>query len=477
MRGRPDEMKNNWVISLALLSIPGAAVAQDLGAGAKQFAALCSGCHGSDGGGGEHGPSIVDLGRLGAGRAGRENPADVIKNGTESGMPAFPLPEVQIATLVAYLRDLRAPAAERPAQGSAENGARFFHGKGDCLRCHMVNGSGGTLGPDLSNIGRERRVQPIEQALRKPGTSGMPGYQAVSVKLLDGTTVRGVARNESTFDIQVQTFDGKLRSFAKNQIAELTRDPKSLMPAVVASDEETRDLLAYLSRLARDNQGATEITRAPSASDLSFEQVVHPKPGEWPTYHGNIGGNRHSPLSQINTTNVATLAAKWLFPIAGGQRLEVTPLVVDGVMYVTMANEAYAVDAKNGREIWHYSRPLTPGVVGDAASKINRGVAVLGDKVFMLTDDAHMIALSRTGGQLLWDTEMADYKQHYGGTSAPLVVKNLVLAGTSGGDEGARGFLDAFNVDTGKRAWRFWMMPAKGELLSETWAGRAIEHG
>ena len=84
----------------------------------------------------------------------------------------------------------------------------------------------------------------------------------------------------------------------------------------------------------------------------------------------------------------------------GGQRLEVTPIVVGGVMYVTMANEAYALDAKNGREIWHYSRPLTPGVVGDAASKINRGVAVLGDKVFMLTDNAHMIALSRTGGQL-----------------------------------------------------------------------------
>ncbi len=167
-------MKNYWVLLLALLSIPGVAVAQDLATGKKQFAALCSGCHGSDGGGGEHGPNIVDLGRRGPGQGGRENLAQVIKNGTESGMPAFPLPENQIATLVAYIRDLRAPAADRPAQGNAENGARFFAGKGNCTRCHMVNGSGGTLGPDLSNIGRERRVQQIEQALRKPGSSGDP---------------------------------------------------------------------------------------------------------------------------------------------------------------------------------------------------------------------------------------------------------------------------------------------------------------
>ncbi len=474
-------MKKYWILLLVLLWTSGGTVAQDLAAGKKQFAALCSGCHGSDGGGGEHGPNIVDLSRRGTGRGAGENLTDVIKNGTEGGMPAFPLPENQMAPLVAYIRDLRAPAAELPAQGNAENGARFFAGKGNCTSCHMVNGSGGTLGPDLSNIGLDRRVLQIEQALRNPGSSAMPGYQAVTVKLRDGSTVRGVARNESTFDLQVQTFDGKLRSFAKSQIAGLTREAKSLMPAVTAPDDDMRDLLAYLSRLTRDSKGAAEIATAPSAGgDLSieqFEQVVHPKAGDWPTYHGNIGGNRHSPLLQINTSNVARLAAKWMFPIAGGQRLEVTPIVVDGVMYATMANEAYAVDAKNGREIWHYSRPLTPDVVGDAASKINRGVAVLGDKVFMLTDNAHMIALSRTGGQLLWDTEMADYKQHYGGTSAPLVVKDLVLGGTSGGDEGARGFLDAFNVNTGNRAWRFWMMPAKGEPLSETWVGRAIEHG
>ena len=273
MEERFYEMKNYWVILLALLSIPCGAAAQDLAAGKNQFAALCSGCHGSDGGGGEHGPNIVDLGSRGPDRGGRENLTEVIKNGTESGMPAFPLPENQMATLAAYIRDLRAPAADRPAQGNAENGARFFAGKGNCMRCHMVNGSGGTLGPDLSNIGRERRVQQIEQALRKPGSSGTPGYQVVSVRLLDGSTVRGVARNESTFDLQVQTFDGTLRSFSKSQIAELTRDSKSLMPVVTAPDEEMRDLLAYLSRLTRDGNGAAEMAQPlQAAGGLSFEQ-------------------------------------------------------------------------------------------------------------------------------------------------------------------------------------------------------------
>src|SRR5205085_2225610 len=180
--------------------------------------------------------------------------------------------------------------------------------------------------------------------------------------------------------------------------------------------------------------------------------VARPKPGAWPTYHGNPSGNRYSPLNQINTGNVEHLAPKWMFTLPGAARpLQVTPLVVDGVMYVTSVNEAYALDARSGREIWHYSRPRTPGLAGDAASGINRGVALLGDRVFMVTDHAHLIALHRLTGHLLWETEMADYREHYGATSAPLVVDDLVLSGTSGGDEGARGFVDAYKAATGER--------------------------
>jgi len=211
---------------------------------------------------------------------------------------------------------------------------------------------------------------------------------------------------------------------------------------------------------------------------IPFADVAQPKPGAWPTYHGNLSGNRFSPLDQINAGNVQRLAPKWMFTIPGAPRaLQVTPLVVDGVMYVTSVNEAYALDARSGREIWHYNRPRTPGLAGDAASGINRGVAVLGERVFMVTDHAHLIALHRNTGQLLWDVEMADARQNYGATGAPLVVNDLVISGVSGGDEGIRGFLDAYRASTGERVWRFWTVPAPGEPGSETWVGRAIEHG
>ncbi len=153
-----------------------------------------------------------------------------------------------------------------------------------------------------------------------------------------------------------------------------------------------------------------------------------------------------------------------------------TPVVVDGVMYVTSANECYALDAGAGREIWHYQRPRTKGLVGNAAGGVNRGVGVAGDRLFMVTDHAHVIALNRFTGALLWETEMADWHQNYNATGAPLAVGNLVVTGTSGGDEGVRGFVAAFDQATGKEVWRFWTVPRPGEPKAETWQGKGIEH-
>ncbi len=210
-----------------------------------------------------------------------------------------------------------------------------------------------------------------------------------------------------------------------------------------------------------------------------FDDIAHPKPGEWPTYHGQLSGNRHSPLNDINTTNVGRLVPQWTYSMGGTRALQMTPVVVNGVMYVTAVNEVQALDARTGRSLWKFSRPQTPGLVptGDPANGINRGVAVLGDRVFLQTDHAHLLALNRQTGELLWDTEMADYHEHYGATGAPLVVNDLVVAGVSAGDEGVRGFLDAYNATTGARVWRFWTVPARGEPGSETWVGKALEHG
>ena len=247
------------------------------------------------------------------------------------------------------------------------------------------------------------------------------------------------------------------------------------MPKFAGSAEEQRDLIAYLASLKSDPDASE--ARA-GTTGIPFSDIAAPKPGSWPTYHGNESGNRFSPLNQINTTNVRQLAPKWMFNIPAAPRaLQVTPVVVDGVMYVTSVNEAYALDARSGREIWHYSRPRSQELAGDAASGINRGVAVLGDRVFLVSDNAHLFALHQLTGQLLWDTRMADSSQNYGSTSAPLIVNDLVITGVSGGDEGIRGFLDAYKASTGERVWRFWAVPSEGEPGSETWTGRAREHG
>jgi alcohol dehydrogenase (cytochrome c) len=197
---------------------------------------------------------------------------------------------------------------------------------------------------------------------------------------------------------------------------------------------------------------------------------------DWTTYHGEPGGNRYTTLTQIDRSNVARLSPRWVFPLPNVGQVENTPIVADGVMYVSSANEVYALDAGTGRSVWHYQRPRTKGLVGNAASGFNRGVAISGGRLFLLTDNAHLIALDRSNGDLLWETEMADWRQNYNGTSAPLVVGTLVVSGTAGGDEGVRGFVAAYDAATGKEVWRFWTVPNPGEPGSETWAGALTDH-
>jgi PQQ-dependent dehydrogenase (methanol/ethanol family) len=464
----------------------------------QQYLERCAGCHGEDGTGGGHGPNIVDVRRPRA--TSKDAVRDVILKGIpDGGMPAFRVSSEEADAIAIFVMSLKTPAAgvvtaAAPTPGDPVAGERFFNGKGNCISCHMVRGRGGILGPDLSAIGRDQRPAQIEQALRDPGAASaapaagrgrgpgrrsgdVPSYRAVSVRLRDGQTIRGIAKNESTFELVLLGPDGKLHLLLKDHLAEIVRE-KSLMPKTEATPDELRDLIAYLSRLIPDSTAEAILATGEMGAGVSFMDVAHPKPGSWPTYDGNESGNRFSPLDQINTGTVEHLAPKWMFSIPGVSRaLEVTPVVVDGVMYVTSVNEAYALDARSGREIWHYTRPRSQGLAGDAASGINRGVAVLGDRVFMVSDNAHLFALHRFTGQLLWDVKMADSHLNYGSTSAPLVVNDLVIAGVSGGDEGIRGFLDAYKASTGEHVWRFWTIPAAGEPGSETWGGRALEHG
>jgi len=458
-------------------------------AGRKRFEALCAVCHGADGRGTARGPDIVSPipGWYEPRGHSEKELADLIRQGVPGAMPAFQLSDRELQEVVAFVRSLNSPAMENPPPGDVAAAEAFFFGPGKCSTCHIVKGRGTAIGPDLSAIGAERKLSDIEQSLRTPSAEIAPGYQLASLRLRDGRTLRGFLRNESNYDVQLQGLDGKFHFLERHEIAEMNREAQSLMPKVTASENELRDLLAYLSRLSGvravdadqspPDSSATDSRVTETAGSVSWMEIVHPKPGNWPTYNGSLSGNRHSPLGQIHTGNVSQLVLKWVFPVPEYPFLEVTPVVVDGVMYTTAGNDVYALDGRNGRVIWHYQRPVTQGVLGDASAAINRGVAVLGDRVFRVTNDAHLIALHRLTGRLLWDVIMADYREHYGATSAPLVVRDLVMSGHSGGDEGVRGFLSAYRASSGQRVWRFWTIPLPGEPASETWKGSVLPRG
>lgn len=331
--------------------------------GRASFLSRCSGCHGADGNGGEHAPSI----RPSLASKNDDELKSIVRDGVpRKGMPAFQqLQPADLTALVAYMR-----AMPRGRRGFA----------------------------------------PVK----------------MTVKLVDGTELEGLAFASTGRELQLRTADGKMRLLRK-------------------SGEQYRLVTTQ---------------------------------SDWPSMHGHLSGNRYSAMTQINRENVARMAVKWVYAVPNAGRLQGTPQVYDGVMYVANTNTVIALDAGSGARLWEYTRPPTQGLIGNARSPgNNRSVSVAGDKVFMQTDHAHLVALNRHTGQLLWDTEMADFKLNYNATGSLLAVENLVVAGTAGGEEGVRGFLAAYDQESGKEVWRFWTIPARGEPGSETWDGPDIDHG
>ncbi|MGA8149539.1 MAG: PQQ-binding-like beta-propeller repeat protein [Terriglobales bacterium] len=343
----------------------------------------------------------------------------------------------------------------------------------------MVWGRGSPIGPDLSNIGNTMTAEEIRDVLMHPDQHITSGYALVTVKLRSGQTLRGFARGRSNFDLQLQDLEGAFHLLQSRDIVATVSERRSLMKPLSATSDEIQNLTAYLSRLTGVEPGALKEPGSQLSTGfqgIEFSRIQNPRPGDWATYNGNLSGNRYSGLTQITTSNVKDLTLKWVFPIPHFG-IEATPIVVDGVMYVTGQNEAYAIDALSGRQIWKYSRPASPGLVGDASLGTNRGVAVLGDKIFMVTDNAHLLALNRVTGSLVWEVVMPEEAEHYGSTVSPLVVKDTVIAGVSGGDWGMRGFVACYKAATGELLWRHWTLPAKGEPGIETWGKEPLFGG
>ncbi len=495
MIGKRDIAGTMAILVLSAASMWGQnppAAAASLEEGRKVYADRCVGCHGADARGTDQAPGLAGNSRLR--RQSVRRLSDMIRNGIPgTAMPPFDLPPRQLEALANFVHSLNGEAAASVVPGDQAAGEQFFFGKGKCASCHMVAGRGEAIGPDLSNLGHSMTVSQIRSALLQPEAHITPGYEQASVLLKDGKTMRGFVRSRSNFDIRLQDFQGKFHLLQEDQIAAIHDETGSPMPAVKASTEELQNLIAYLSRLTGVKPGAIVASRQPATGAIDFARILHPKKGDWLTYNGKLSANRYSELDQINTKNVKQLALKWIFSVPLWKQflpdtgyyaenmkyfgLEVTPLVADGVMYITGPHQALALDALTGRVIWDYSRPRTPGLVSDASLGTNRGVALLGDKVFMATDNANLIALNRTTGQVVWEAVMPDEPQHYGSTVAPLIVKDMVIAGVSGGDWGIRGFLAAYKASTGERVWRFWTVPAKGEPGIETWKGGEPKEG
>ena len=233
-----------------------------------------------------------------------------------------------------------------------------------------------------------------------------------------------------------------------------------MAPAVTAV---ARQILSALVLLALTNAGLH--------AQVSYDRLrqAEQEPHNWLTYSGNYSSKRYSELVQISPANARTLEQKWVYQTQTLGPWQATPLVVDGIMYVTQRpNDVVALDARTGRAFWIYRYPTPPGQKACCGSN-NRGVAILGDTLFLATLDAHLVAIDATTGGELWNVEVADMEAAYALTLAPLAVKDKVIVGTSGGDYGIRGFIAAFDADTGEEAWRFYTIPAPGEPGHETW--------
>ncbi len=469
---------------------PFAEDAQAIAAGHKLYTQACVGCHGSDARGGR-GPSLVD-GNLKHGSADGEIFLTIRSGVAGSQMPSFSfLTTEQTWQVISYLRSLAGIGEDktRPelAPANAIAGRLIFEGAGGCLGCHVVNGAGIPVGPDLSAVGsktaaqlRAKIVNPSQIHGQMGRGWGIPSPATVIAKTSEGKEYRGVLKGLDSFSVQMIDTAGHFHSLDKAQLATLKIEPISLMPCDFSkrlTETGVENVIAYLKTL--NGPGPS---RLPPDSGLTWDRLRHPEkePQNYLTYWGDLGGKRFSALDQINTANVKNLQAKWALQLPGDGIVEAIPLVVDGIMYTTGpvggTAQVLAVDAKTGQVIWRYERKqkiTNPYEI----NRVNRGVTILGDRLFFGTLDAALVALDARTGAFLWETQVADTKLGYSITSAPLAVKDKIITGVGGGEFGVQAFIDAYDATTGKRQWRWYSVPGAGEFGNSTWEGDSWKRG
>ena len=462
---------------------PLAGKAEAIATGKRLYEQTCQACHGGNAAGSERGPAL-STGVFKHG--GKDGELFLnIRNGLKgTQMPPFSgLKTEQIWSMVSYLRSL-ADTGARTAEtvpGNPAAGEALFFGRAGCERCHAVNARGGIFAPDLS-AAAALPAATIRQKLLDPASVGRArgrrtvGPSITTVQFPDGRTLRGIIRNQDTFTLHLAETTGKLHLLDRRKVT-VTTAPGSFMPPAKLTPEETTDLIAYLkSNVARD---LTKTSQVPLAGGLTFERLRNAaaEPHNWLSYWGDYQGTHFTTLAQITPANVKTLQTKWAAQMPGDTLLQSTPLVIDGILYTSgMPGQVFALDARTGMEIWRYERKQK--VVNPFESnRFNRGVAVLGNRVFVGTLDAALVALDARTGLPLWETPVASTMEGYSVTAAPLALKDKIIVGVAGGEHGIRGFLDAYDPRTGRRLWRFYTTPGPGEFGNETWKGDSWKRG
>jgi PQQ-dependent dehydrogenase (methanol/ethanol family) len=420
--------------------------------GGQLFVRNCSACHGDTGKGGrgpdlttgdwKHGGSIDDLVR------------NITKGIAGTQMPPIPMPDAEARLIAGYLLSLTETQSEKPT-GDEVKGRGLFFGAAKCDSCHMFAGRGGVLGQDLTQVRGRLKV------------SGLVAKMAAPIPMVEAGGVRGVAKGEDTFTLQLMDTQQKWHLLNKRGLTQPIRKVEVAHPGVAASDRN--DIAAFLLK-APTTYDATEEWKPAADLNVTYARLKNAaaEPQNWLTYWGDFAGRHYSGLKQVTPANAPQLKSTWTYQL-GANTVETTPLVVDGLMFVTgPLNNASALDAKTGRPLWKYTRQL-PKVASHCTVMTNRGFAMLGDRLYMATLDTHLVALDAKSGNVIWDIEVDDYKKGYSITHAPLAIDGKIIVGVTSGECALTGWLDAYDAKTGKKLWRTHSTPQVGDPNRKTW--------
>ena len=440
-----------FLLAFSLATLAAAQHPAALDPGAKLFARNCSACHGDTAKGGR-GPDLT----TGQWKHGSTN-ADVMRNivkgipGTQ--MPPIPMPEEDAQRIVAFLRWATGESAQAQLTGNLDAGRAHFFGAGECSQCHMFGGRGGILGRDLTQVRSRHRVAQLAAAIKAPITWTHAG------------AIKGIKKNEDTFTLHLLD-DQRKWHFLTKRDHKLTQS-ETPHPTLTAQQQD--DLLAFLVKAPITYTPPENWTPAKDFN-VTYDRLKNAdaEPQNWLTYWGDLRGTHYSRLKQITPANVSTLKSEWIHQL-GGSTVETTPLVVDGLMFVTgPLNDAAALDARTGKPIWQYKRRL-PQIASHCTVMTNRGFALLGDRLYLATLDTHLVALDAKSGNVIFDVAIDDYQKGFSITHAPLAIDGKIIVGVTAGECALTGFVDAYDAKTGKKLWRVHSTPQPGDPNRKTW--------